>query len=130
MKEENNERPRETDIHLTPRPRPFLFLPQKCDLFLALAVFPLRSLAGLRLRLLPPMGLTSSRLLWLRENEDRLAAPLIGEQLRDFGAVPLPSGAWFSSRTVPPLGAVLEQMFTVQISQNVNDASGLLYAHA
>jgi len=57
------------------------------------------------------------------KNEDRLAAPLIGEQLRNFGTVPPPSGAWEllgllqdgcpeGLLLAPPLGAVLEQMFT------------------
>jgi len=52
-----------------------------------------------------------------------LAAPLIGEQLRNFGAVP-PPRAWKlpgllqdgcpaeSFPLAPPLGAVLEKMFT------------------
>jgi len=76
------------------------------------------------LRLLPPVGpdiLPTS--VGCEENEDRLAAQLIGEQLRNFGTVPPPSGAWEllglpqdgspeGFLLAPPLGAVLEQMFT------------------
>jgi len=59
------------------------------------------------------------RRLWSRQNNDFLAAPIIGEQLCDFGAVPPPNGAWEllgllqdgspeCFLRVPPLGAVLE----------------------
>jgi len=51
-----------------------------------------------------------------------LAAPLIGEQLRNFDAVPPPSGTWElpglqdgcpeGFLRAPPLGAILEKMFT------------------
>jgi len=54
------------------------------------------------------------RRLWLRENNDRLAA-----QLRNFGAGPPPNGAWELLGLLQdgrpecflPLGAVLEHMF-------------------
>jgi len=73
-----------------------------------------------RLRLLPPLGLTSCRRL-LRESPGLPAAPLIGEQLRDLRAVAAPGGA----RELPglledgcpesfllalPLGAVLDEI--------------------
>ena len=52
-----------------------------------------------------------------------MAAPLIGEQLRNFGTIPPQSRAWEflgllqdgcpeGFLLAPPLGAVLEQMFT------------------
>jgi len=68
----------------------------------------------LRHCLLPPVDLTSvvaRELGW-----GRLAAPIIGEQLRAFGAAQAPLGllqGGFSAATgPPPLGAVLKQMFT------------------
>jgi len=69
----------------------------------------------LRLRLLPPVGLTSFRRLWLRGKRGPLGCTAIGEQLRNFGAVPPPSSPGRPPRgfsTDTPLGAVLEQILT------------------
>jgi len=106
-KDERKQRATErTDIRLTPHPKPFPSLPQKCELFLTLPVFSLRSFA----RFSPP-ATGGPDVYGCEKNEDRLAAPLIGEQ-PNFGAVP--SGAWEllghlqdGFLLAPPLGAVL-----------------------
>ena len=91
-----------------------------------------RSLSSYILRSLAGLSVSVSYHRWARRPsdvcgcekiEDRLAAPLIGEQLRNFGTAPPPSGAWEllgllhdgcpeGFLLAQPLGAALEQMFT------------------